>query len=210
MPVPTTPLSFSSADDVEELARAELYGLLAQLWLAPPDAALLGQFAVAVTQPPEPGGHLDAPWSALVAALRATDAGAAAAEYDALFQGIGKPEILLYGSYYLSGYLNERPLVALRSDLQRLGLARDETRGETEDHLAYLFEVMRWLIAGDEVEVCNLEQQRRFFRTHLQPWVEALCDVVEVHPRARTWRAVAAFTRAFIQVEAQAFDMLES
>ena len=210
MSEPTAPLSFASADDAEELARAELYGVLAQLWLAPPDAALLQQFALAVTQPPEPGGHLDAPWSALVAALRATDAGAAAAEYDALFQGIGKPEILLYGSYYLSGYLNERPLAALRSDLQRLGLARDETRGETEDHLAYLFEVMRWLIAGDEVEVCNLEQQRRFFRTHLQPWVEALCDVVEAHPRARTWRAVAAFTRAFIQVEAQAFDMLES
>lgn len=210
MSEPTAPLSFASADDAEELARAELYGVLAQLWLAPPDAALLRQFALAVTQPPEPGGHLDAPWSALVAALRATDAGAAAAEYDALFQGIGKPEILLYGSYYLSGYLNERPLAALRSDLQRLGLARDETRGETEDHLAYLFEVMRWLIAGDEVEVCNLEQQRRFFRTHLQPWVEALCDVVEAHPRARTWRAVAAFTRAFIQVEAQAFDMLES
>ena len=210
MSEPTAPLSFASADDAEELARAELYGVLAQLWLAPPDAALLQQFALAVTQPPEPGGHLDAPWSALVAALRATDAGAAAAEYDALFQGIGKPEILLYGSYYLSGYLNERPLAALRSDLQRLGLARDETRGETEDHLAYLFEVMRWLIAGDEVEVCNLEQQRRFFRTHLQPWVEALCDVVEAHPRARTWRALAAFTRAFIQVEAQAFDMLES
>ena len=210
MSEPTAPLSFASADDAEELARAELYGVLAQLWLAPPDAELLQQFALAVTQPPEPGGHLDAPWSALVAALRATDAGAAAAEYDALFQGIGKPEILLYGSYYLSGYLNERPLAALRSDLQRLGLARDETRGETEDHLAYLFEVMRWLIAGDEVEVCNLEQQRRFFRTHLQPWVEALCDVVEAHPGARTWRAVAAFTRAFIQVEAQAFDMLES
>ncbi|ODV13465.1 MAG: hypothetical protein ABT20_02125 [Rubrivivax sp. SCN 70-15] len=210
MPAPTAALSFAGADDAEELARAELYGLLARLWLAPPDAALLQQFALAVTQPPEPGGHLDAPWSALVAALRATDADAAAAEYDALFQGIGKPEILLYGSYYLSGYLNERPLAVLRSDLQRLHLARDETRGETEDHLAYLFEVMRWLIAGDEVEHCNLEQQRRFFRTHLQPWVEALCEVVEAHPRAQTWRAVAAFTRAFMQVEVQAFDMLET
>ncbi len=210
MSTPTSPVGFASADDAEELARAELYGLLAQLWLAPPDAALLQQFAVAVTRPPEPGGHLDPPWSALVAALRATDAAAAAAEYDALFQGIGKPEILLYGSYYLSGHLNERPLAALRSDLQRLGLTRDETRGETEDHLAYLFELMRWLIAGDEVEVCNLEQQRRIFRTHLQPWIEALCDAVEAHPRAQTWRALATFTRAFMQVEAQAFDMLET
>ncbi|MDP1532667.1 MAG: molecular chaperone, partial [Rubrivivax sp.] len=66
------PLNFASTDDSEELARAELYGLLSRLWLAPPDAELLAQFGVAVTQAPEAGGHLEAPWSALVAALRAT------------------------------------------------------------------------------------------------------------------------------------------
>jgi TorA maturation chaperone TorD len=69
---------------------------------------------------------------------------------------------------------------------------------------------MRWLIAGDDVGVCNLEQQRRFFRAHLQSWVEKLCDVVEAHPRAVTWRAVADFTRAFVQVETQGFDLLEA
>ena len=69
---------------------------------------------------------------------------------------------------------------------------------------------MRYLIAGDDVAVCNLEQQRRFFRAHLQPWVERLCDTVAAHPRARTWRAVAAFTRAFVQVETQGFDLLET
>ena len=71
-----------------------------------------------------------------------------------------------------AGLLNERPLAALRDDLARLGLTRDAERGETEDHVAYLFEVMRYLIAGDDAAVCNLEQQRRFFRTQLQPWVE--------------------------------------
>ncbi len=69
---------------------------------------------------------------------------------------------------------------------------------------------MRYLIAGDDLAVCNLEQQRRFFRSHLQPWVEALCDAVEAHPAARLWRALAVFTRAFVQVETQGFDMLES
>jgi TorA maturation chaperone TorD len=203
-------LSFTPIDDSEELARAELYGLLARLWLAPPDATLLGQFQVAVTQAPEPGGHLEAPWQALVAAMRATSAEAAAEEHEALFHGVGKPEIFLYASYHLTGFLNERPLALLRDDLQRLGLTRDTQRGETEDHIAYLFEVMRWLIAGDDVAVCNLEQQRRFFRAHLQTWVGALCDAVEAHPRAVTWRAVAGFTRAFVQVETQGFDLLEA
>jgi TorA maturation chaperone TorD len=204
------PVAVTSADQGEELARAELYGLLAALWLAPPDADLLQQFQVAVTQAPETGGHLEAPWQALVAAMRETGVQAAADEYDALFLGVGKPEVFLYGSYYLTGFLNERPLAALRSDLAALGLGRDESRLETEDHIAYGFEVMRFLIAGDDLAVCNLEQQRRFFRAHLQPWVEALCDAVEAHPAARLARALAGFTRAVVQVEAQGFDMLES
>jgi TorA maturation chaperone TorD len=205
-----SPLRFSSTDSGEELARAELYGLLAQLWLAAPDAALLEQFKVAVTQATERGGHLEAPWQALVAAMRKASAEAATEEYDALFGGVGKPEVFLYGSYYLSGFLNEKPLALLRADLERLGLARDEARGETEDHVAYLFEVMRYLIAGDDVAVCNLEQQRRFFRAHVQPWVAQLCDAVQAHPRADTWRAVAELTRQFVAVETQAFDLLET
>jgi len=202
-------LGFATADDSEEIARAELYGLLARLWIAPPDEALLTQFRVAVTEAPQPGGFLEAPWQALVAAMRAIGVQAAADEYDALFGGVGKPEVFLYGSYYLSGFLNEKPLADLRSDLAALGLARDESRAETEDHIAYGFEVMRYLIAGDDVAVCNLEQQRRFFRAHLQPWIERLADAIEVQPRAVLWREVAAFTRAFVQVESQGFDLLE-
>lgn len=207
------PINFASspaADDSDELARAELYGLLSRLWLAAPDAPLLAQFAVAVTQAPESGALLEAPWQALVAALRATTPAAASAEFEALFLGVGKPEVFAYGSFYLSGFLNEKPLAALRTDLAALGLGRDALTLETEDHIAYGLEVMRYLIAGDDVAVCNLEQQRRFFRAHLQPWFEVLCDTVAAHPRSRVWRAVADFTRAFCQVETQAFDMLEA
>ena len=204
-------LSFAApADESEELARAELYGLLASLWLAPPDAALLEQFKVAVTQAPEAGGWLEAPWQTLVRALRSTTPEAAAEEHEALFHGVGKAEVFPYGSFYLDGFLNEKPLATLRTDLAALGLTREVNALETEDHVAYVLEVMRWLIAGDDVALCNLEQQRRFFRAHLQPWVSQLCDAVQAHPRAVLWHAVAGFTREFMLVETQAFDMLEA
>ena len=202
-------VAITSPDTGEELERAELYGLLARCWVAPPDAALLDQFGVAVTEAPQPGAFLEAPWQALVAAMRASSVTAAGDEYDALFQAIGKAEIFLYGSHHMAGALNEKPLVALRDDLDALGLTRDITSNETEDHVAYLFELMRYLIAGDDVLVCNLENQRRIFRDHLQPWLGPMCDAVEQHPRARLYVALAGFTRAFVQVETQAFDMVE-
>jgi TorA maturation chaperone TorD len=202
-------MTLASRDDGEELARAELYGLLARLWFAAPDEPLLAQFRVAVTQAPEPGGFLEAPWEHLVAALRECSVDTARAEYDALFGGVGKPEVFLYGSHYLAGFLNEKPLAHLRTDLAALGLTRDEQLGETEDHIAYGFELMRYLIAGDDVAVCNLEQQRRFFRAHLQPWVAQLCINVAAHPRAVAYRALADMTAAFMLVETQAFDMVE-
>ncbi len=208
--MPTTNPQFASAAAAEEDSRAELYGLLARLWLAAPDQALIERLRAAPTDAVADDSPLAAPWLALVAALRGTDAATAADEFRALFEGAGRPEILLCGSYYLTGMLNERPLALLRGDLSELGLTRDEARAETEDHVAFLFEVMRWLIAGDDVAAWNLERQRRFFRAHLQPWVPRLCDAVEAHPRAALWRTVAALTRAFMQVETQAFDMVEA
>ena len=201
-------ITLASPDQGEELQRAELYGLLSRLWLGRPDAALLAQFDVAVTEAPEAGSFLEASWQELVAALRDAGPDAIAAEYAALFQSVGKPDVFLYGSHYLAGALHEKPLAALRGDLDALGLTRDPA-GETEDHVAFVLEVMRYLIAGEDLAVCNLERQRRFFRTHVQPWVERLCDTVAQHPRATAYAALAAFTRAFLQVETQAFDMLE-
>jgi len=206
----TAPVALAAPDQGEELARAELYGLLARLWLAPPDEALLRQFGHAVTQAPEAGALLEAPWQSLVGAMRQATPASAATEFSALFGGVGKPEVFLYGSYYLSGFLNERPLAQLRQDLAGLGLARDTSRMETEDHVAYGFEVMRYLIAGDDIAVCNLEQQRRFFRAHLQPWIDTMCAAVAAHPTAVLYRAVADMTHAFISVETQGFDLLET
>lgn len=192
----------------EETARAEVYGLLATLYYAPPPAELLQNLRVAVTEAPTIGGFLEEPWRALVGAAREVDSAAITAEYTTLFGGVGKPEVYLFGSYYLSGFLNEKPLAALRTDLIGLGLGRDEAMFETEDHLAYLFEVMRYLIAGDDVAVCNLTRQQAFFAAHLQPWVNRLCDAVQAHPQARFYATLAEFTRAFVAVEMQGFDML--
>ncbi|MBG9388096.1 TorD/DmsD family molecular chaperone [Caenimonas aquaedulcis] len=198
----------SSALD-EETARAEVYGLLALLFYAPPEPALLADLRVAVTEAPAAGGFLEEPWRGVVAAARAMGDEEIAREYDALFGGVGKPDVYLFGSHYLSGFLNERPLAKLRTDLASLGLARGDEMPETEDHIAYLCEVMRYLIAGDEVEVCNLARQQEFFAAHVQPWATAMCDALAAHPRARFYAALAAFTRAFMGVEAQGFDMLD-
>lgn len=192
----------------EETARAEVYGLLAALYYAPPGAELYAQLRVAATEAPAQGGFLEEPWRGLVSAARDLDLSAITAEYNALFGGVGKPEIYLFGSHYLSGFLNEKPLAQLRDDLAALGLARDEALPETEDHIAYLCEVMRYLIAGDDVAVANLTRQRQFFVDHLQPWVNQLCDALEGHPRARFYAALGGFSRAFISVEMQGFDML--
>lgn len=203
----TEPQTSSSALD-EETARAELYGLLAVLYYAPPPPALLAQLRVATTEAPAAGGFLEEPWRALVGAARELDDAAIAREYDALFGGVGKPEVYLFGSHYLSGFLNEKPLAQLRQTLATLGLERSETMPETEDHFAYLCEVMRYLIAGDDVAVANLTRQREFFAAHLQPWVNPMCDALAQHPKARFYAALADFTRAFLSVETQGFDMM--
>lgn len=193
----------------EEIARAEVYGLLAQLYQAPPAPELLANLRVAATEAPVAGAFLEEPFRQLVGAARACSDDAVADEFEALFGGVGKPEVWAYGSHYLSGFLNDKPLVRLRSDLAALGLGRDESRAETEDHIAYLCEVMRYLIAGDDVAVANLTQQQRFFAAHLQPWVERLCEAIAAQPRAEFYRAVALFTQAFMNVEAQGFDLVE-
>ena len=207
----TRPLTFSPApDDSEEIARAEIYGLLAQLFYAPPVEALYAQLQIAVTQAPARGGFLEASFGELVAASRRLTLAAVGDEYAALFHAIGKPEVFLYGSYYVAGALNEKPLVALRDELAALGLARTEGMGETEDHIAYLCEVMRYLIASDEVAPGNLAQQRRFFDTQLRGWVERMFDALAAHPKADFYRALALFARDFFAVEGQGFDLLDA
>lgn len=192
----------------EETARAEVYGLLAALYYAAPSEALYDNLCVAATEAPAAGAVLESSWSELVAAARGQNLAEITREFDALFGGVSRPEVYLYGSHYLSGFLNEKPLAALRGDIAVLGLARDDAMLETEDHVAYLCEVMRYLIAGDDVAVANLTRQREFFTRHVQTWMPQMCEALAAHPKARFYRALADFTQAFVSVEAQGFDML--
>ena len=203
-------LQLSTPDDREELARAEVYGLLASLYFAPPSEDLYGQLRVAVTEAPVPGAFLEQSWREVVSASRRLTLFEVGDEYAALFLGIGKPEVFVYGSFYLAGSLNEKPLVDLRRDLIGLGLERPDTVSETEDHIAALCEVMRYLIGGEDVETSNLAVQQRFFNAHLRGWVERFCEALAAHPRADFYRSVAAFSRDFFAVEAQGLDLLEA
>jgi len=205
--LPTSDTLPSSALD-EETARSELYGLLALMYYAPPATELIAILRLAVTEAPAAGAFLEEPWRALVGLSREMTDAAIQDEYNALFGGVGKPEVYLYASHFLSGFLNEKPLARLRTELNGLGLARGDAMLDTEDHIAYLCEVMRYLIAGDDVAVANLTRQRAFFTSYLQPWVLALCDDLQQHPKARFYAALAELTRAFMAVETQGFDML--
>jgi TorA maturation chaperone TorD len=192
----------------EETARSELYGLLAGAFYASPAIDLLAQIRVATTDTPAAGAFLEEPWRNFVGVTRSMTNQAIREEYDALFGGVGKPAVYLYGSHFLSGFLNEKPLARLRTELNSLGLERSEAMSDTEDHFAYLCEVMRYLIAGDDIAVANLTRQREFFSTHIQPWVNLMCDDIQGNTKAHFYGSLAELTRAFMGIEAQGFDML--
>jgi TorA maturation chaperone TorD len=200
----TQPMNFESPDQGEETARADLYGVLAELLYEPPSQAILDTIAASHA---EGERVLEHAWNDLAAACRETNPDTVRDEYEQLFIGVGKPEIMLYGSYYLSGFLMEKPLAALRTDLAALGLQRVETVAESEDHVATLCEVMRYLITSDDVEIANLAAQKKFFAGHMQPWVGDLCVAIDNHPHAVFYKRVAHLAQSFFEVEMQAFEM---
>jgi TorA maturation chaperone TorD len=194
----------------EDLARADLYGLLASLFFQPPDQTLLDQIVAsgkeANTQSSE--APLEGVWMNLVEAAKNGKAADWKAEYDNSFLGVGKPNVFLYSSFYIAGHLHEKPLLEVRRSLQQFGLEAADSVSETEDHIAALFEVMRYLIAGEDVEVSNLTNQRVFFNDHIRPWYNDLCDAIDADPETHLYKAVSAITREFLAVEGQSFDMI--
>lgn len=195
----------------EDLARADLYGLLANLFFTPPDNDLLHRIAASAAygngQNAPKEADLTIAWQALVDLAAQSNEKEWKSEYEQYFIGVGKQEVFLYGSYYLTGFLNEKPLVQLRDDLAALGIAGSESVTETEDHIAALCEVMRYLIAGEDLGVSNLTQQKKFFNEHIRPWADQLFDAVDQKSEIKYYRVVAALARAFFAMEGQAFDM---
>jgi len=200
----TQSIKFESQDQGEETARADVYGLLATLLYAPPAQGLLDTIGYA---PAEGTSILEQAWADLVAACKTAHQENVREEYEQLFVGVGRPEVMLYGSFYLSGFLMEKPLAELRTDLAALGLQRSDNVVESEDHLASLCEVMRYLIASDDVVHANLAAQEKFFNTHMRAWILDCCKAMEISANAHFYKRVAGLARVFFEVEMQAFDM---
>lgn len=195
----------------EDLARADLYGLIARLFHQPPDQELLDQIAASIPEGQE-GKAEDAPlakvWDDFVELAKSNPAKAWHEEFDRNFISVGRPNIILNGSFYMAGHLNEKPLVEIRRALDSFGLESAEEVTETEDHISSLCEVMRYLIAGDDVEISNLTNQRIFFNDHIRPWYDELCDAIDSIPDMHLYHSVAALTREFLAIEGQGFDMI--
>ncbi len=189
----------------EDLARASWYALIARLFVAPAAAALLVELASA---PVDRGSELGQAYAALAAAATGADEAAVKAEFDALFLGVGRSEMLPYASYHLAGFLHERPLVQLRQWLAAGGLARTEQTVITEDHLAALADTMRYLILAEDPHLSSLEVQRDFFSTFIVPWAERFCESLERSSAASFYRHPACLARSFFAIEQQAFEFL--
>ena len=195
----------------EELARADLYGLIARLFHQAPDQELLNQISASIPDGQESQAD-DAPlslfWNSLVELAKNNPVKAWQDEFDLNFISVGRPNIILNGSFYMAGHLNEKPLVDIRRALETFGLEPAEEITETEDHISALCEVMRYLIAGDDVEISNLTNQRVFFNAHIRPWYDELCDAIEAIPEMHLYYSVAVLSREFLAIESQSFDMI--
>lgn len=180
----------------EQQYRASAYGMLAALLRAVPDAALLDQVAK-FTDIEEGGDEMTLSMSLLGLAAEKCPAESVNDEYHALFIGIGRGELVPYGSFYLTGFLMEKPLGDLRDDLDRLGFERDAEVHEPEDHIAALCEVMAMLIQ----EGSSTDTQRSFFDQHIDTWFERFFADMSAANNAVFFKAVARFGAAFIEIE---------
>lgn len=210
-------VAFASATDLsdrvtshvaeeEELLRARLYALLSRLLATAPDARLLAELKGAEGDSSELGKA----FVSLAREAASTSAADAKSEYHDLFIGIGRGELVPYGSYYLTGFLHEKPLAELRGALAALGIARDSSVKEPEDHIAALCEVMAGLIDGTLGAPAPLAVQRRLFEQHIGTWAARFFTDLEAAEAAKFYRAVGRIGRLFVGIETTAFAMVPS
>jgi TorA maturation chaperone TorD len=192
----------------EDMARASEYAMIGALVRSAPTAAQLAEVARLRGDASELGLlHMT-----LAEAAEETTADAESKEFFRLFVGVGRGELLPYGSYYLTGFLHERPLARVREDLVRLGIERQAGLYEPEDHLGILFDVMAGLASGQLSQGIadeGLAQQKAFFTRHIEPWaLKAFADL-ESAAETHFYKAVARVGAAFIAIESQGFALPE-
>jgi TorA maturation chaperone TorD len=194
--------------DDEDRARADLYGVLARLWYAAPDQALLDALGHSSGSSGDADDtELAQAWKALSRAAVDADPATLTSEYDDLFVGTGRSEITLYCSHYMTETGHERVVIALRDRLRELGLHRSSGSHEPEDHFAALLEVMRHLIVQGSSDR-QITFQIEFFLSYIQSIYQPLMENVLENGGARFYKDVARLTRAFLDVESKSFDMI--
>ncbi len=187
----------------EDAYRAQFYLLLSRLLGAPVDTVALKMIRGLEGDDSELGrtiGEL----SEIAAATSLDDA---VEEYNNLFIGITRGELLPYGSYYLTGFLNEKPLVVLRQDLEGLGITRSKEGSVPEDHIATLCEIMHAMIVGRFGEMVSLREQNRFFRKHIDSWSTKFFEDLETAKSASLYKPVGRIGKLFLEIEGEAFEM---
>lgn len=189
------------AIDPVDAARSQQYAFLARLLAAPPDRELLAQ----ISQLKGDETAMGRAFTALADVARSADPRSVEREFFELFIGVGRGELLPYASFYLTGFLNERPLAELRGDLVRLGVARAEGRHEPEDHIALLLEVMADLASG-EISVSS-DLQAAFFNRHIASWATQFFDDLAIAPSARFYQPLAEIGRLLTDIESRAFSL---
>ena len=189
----------------EERLRANTYGLLGALLAAPPAESLI-QLLTRIS-PAEVGGgdDLAAAWEVLRLAGERANVPALDDEYHELFVGIGRGELVPYGSWYMTGFLMDQPLAVLRRDLAELGFERQDDTREPEDHVAALLETMGLMVGEGDI---SFDVQRRFFQSHMGPWMRTFFLDLQKAQAARFYRAVGQFGEQFIEFETKYLTML--
>lgn len=194
----------------EDRSRADLYGLLARLFYAPPDAKLISELRLAVPPPDdgepltEEGKALHSAWGALSAACADAFPAFLEQEHLTLFSGVGKALVTPYLSAYLARSESDSPLARLRGRLAGWGLARREEASEPEDHVSALCETMRWLIVGRKA---SLEGQRELFFEYLYTGGARFCTAVSNCADAKFYRHPARLLQALLELEHKAFEI---
>ncbi len=187
----------------EDRLRAKWYGVLARFLAAPPDAATLELARGLTGDDSEFGKGV----KALAAVAKRMTVESAEVEFFDLFIGVGQGELLPYASYYLTGFLNEKPLAVLRTDMDELSIARAEDVKEPEDHIASLCEMMAGMITGSFGAPVDLDRQRRFFDKHIGCWAPRFFEDLQATRSAAFYMPVGTIGSVFMSVENQAFEM---
>lgn len=187
--------------DEIDAARAQEYALLAALLMRTPDAALLERLAgLRGDSSPLGLAHI-----ALAEAAERATVEQVEREFFALFIGIGRGELMPYASYYLTGFLHERPLARLREDLGKLGIERVEGNVEPEDHAATLCEIMAGLIGGQFDAPPGSDQE--IFEKHMVSWMGRFFRDIETAESAKFYRPVGTIGRLLMDIETEAFAL---